>query len=58
MKATLNLEDYKVIDMWSKSETFNLLIDAVEDESYTQENDDQILDTFATHESAAKQNKM
>jgi hypothetical protein len=51
MKATLNLEDYKIIDMWSKSELFNLLVDAVEDEAYTQENDDLSVDTFVTHES-------
>lgn len=59
MKATLNLEDYKIIDMWSGSEQYNLLIDAVEDEAYTQENDDYIVDTFVSHESAApKQDKM
>ena len=40
MKATINLEDYKIVDVWSGSENYHLLLDAVEDEAYIQEEGD------------------
>ena len=48
MKATINLEDYKIVDSWSGSENYNLLLDAVEDEAYIQEEGDQETDNFMT----------
>ena len=48
MKATINLEDYKIVDEWSGSKNYYLLMDAVEDEAYTQEDGDQETDNFMT----------
>ena len=48
MRATINLEDYKIVDEWSGSQSYHLLLDAVEDEAYTHEEGDQETDNFMT----------